>query len=397
MALEQKDIDQVTDALGAKFDEMKKTNDKELEQIKSEVKGAARGSAEEVKELQKLKGDLEALLAKQNRPGNNNNATTDEHKEAFMKFMKKGHEDGLGELQVKALSVGTDADGGYAVPESIDSEISSVLRDANVMRQAARVITVGNADYKKLMNQHGASSGWVGEEDARPETATPKLAQITPFMGEIYANPMATQTMLDDSFFNAESWLAEEVRDEFAEQEEAAFTLGDGLKKPKGFLAYGSDTQADGARAFGTLQHKLSSGVGVITADDIKRFPYLLRARYRKGASWMGNGNTLADLMLLKNSQGDYIWRPGLSEGMPATVGGFSYLENESMPDTAAGANALSFGNFQRGYYIVDRMGTRVLRDPFTKKPFIGFYTTKRVGGMVVDSNAIKLLQVAAA
>lgn len=396
MALEQKDIDQVTEALGAKFEEMKAANDKELEAVKNEVKGAARNNAEEVKELQKLKDDYEALLAKQNRPGNNNSASTDEHKEAFMNFMKKGADDGLAELQFKALNLGVDSDGGFAVPESIDTEISSVLTDANVMRQASRVIPVGGAEYKKLVNLHGVGTGWVGEEEARPATGTPKLAQVTPFMGEIYANPQATQTMLDDVFFNAESWLAEEVRDEFASQEEAAFTSGDGTNKPKGFLAYGSDALADSARAFGTLQHKLTSGSGVITADDVKRFPYLLKAGYRKGAVYMGNGNTLADLMLLKDGNGNYLWRPGLTEGMPSTVNGQRFMENEAMPDTAAGAKALAFGNFKRGYYIIDRMGTRILRDPYTNKPFIGFYTTKRVGGMVVDSNAIKLLEVAA-
>lgn len=396
MALDQKDIDQVTEALGAKFGEMKETNDKELDQIKSEVKGAAREAAEEVKGLQKLKDNIETLMAKQNRPGNNNNAVANEHKEGFMKFMKKGHDDGLAELQVKALNVGTDADGGYAVPESIDKEISGVLKDASVMRQAARVITVGNAEYKKLMNLHGTSSGWVGETTARPVTNSPKLAEIKPFMGEIYANPSATQTMLDDVFFNAESWLSDEVRDEFAEQEELAFTTGDAVNKPKGFLAYGSDTLADSARAFGTLQHKLSGSSGAITADDVKRFPFLLRAAYRKGASFMGNGNTLADLMLLKDGNGNYLWQAGLQAGMPSMICGHSYYENESMPDVAAGAKALSFGNFQRGYYIVDRMGTRLLRDPYTNKPFVSFYTTKRVGGMVVDSNAIKLLEIAA-
>lgn len=395
MALEQKDIDQVTEAVGAKFNEMKAANDKELEAIRAEIKGGARDKAEEVKELQKLKDDLEALMKKQNRPGSNHSPAADEHKAAFLKFMKSGATDGLDDLQMKALNLGTDSDGGYAVPESIDREISSVLRDANVMRQAARVITVGGADYKKLINLHGTGSGWVGETDARPNTDGPKLAQVVPFMGEIYANPEATQNMLDDVFFDAESWLSEEVRDEFASQEEAAFTSGNGTKKPKGFLAYGSTTEADSVRAFGTLQHKLSGSSGTVTADDIKRMPYTLRAAYRSGAVFMGNGNSLGDLMLLKDAQGNYLWRPGLADGQPATIGGYGYMENESMPDIAANAKALAFGNFKRGYYIVDRMGTRILRDPYTNKPFIGFYTTKRVGGMLVDSNAIKLLQVA--
>ncbi|NRA25523.1 MAG: phage major capsid protein, partial [Oleispira sp.] len=317
MALDQKDLDQVTGALSSKFDEMKQKNDKELESVKSEFTGEARKIADEVKNLQGLKDEIDEALKQKNRIGNNNSPDTDEHKEAFLGFMKSGNEQGLAELQAKALSIGVDADGGFAVPESLDTQIIATLQDANVMRQVCRVIQVGSAEYKKLVNTHGIGSGWVGEEDAREATGTPSLKQVTPFMGEIYANPQATQTMLDDVFFNAESWLSDEVRDEFAEKEEAAFTLGDGTKKAKGFLAYPSAATADDVRAFGTLQHKLSSGSGAITADDIKRFPFLLRAKYRKGAVYMGNGNTLADSMLLKDAQGNYLWRPGLEEGQP--------------------------------------------------------------------------------
>lgn len=167
-------------------------------------------------------------------------------------------------------------------------------------------------------------------------------------------------------------------------------------KKPKGFLAYTLSTAADDARTFGQLQYKNSSSAGAFTADDIKGFTRTLRKKYRNGAVWMGNGDTLTAAMLLKDTTGQYLWRPGLEQGESAMLCGYSYMENEQMPDVAAGANALSFGNFQRGYYIVDRLGTSILRDPFTNKPFVGFYTTKRVGGMVVDSNAIKVLKIAA-
>ena len=396
MALDKKDLDTVTEALSAKFNEMKDTNDKELSAVKSELKGEAEKFAHEVKALQTLKDEIDESLKKQNRMGSNHGKEVDEHKDAFIKFVKSGRDDGLQELEMKALNLGAGEDGGFAVPEQLDTDISSTLRDMNVMRQAATIITIGGADYKKLFNVHGTSSGWVGETDPRPATDAPKLKEITPFMGEIYANPQATQRMLDDVFFNAETWLSQEIADEFAEQEEVAFTTGNGTNKPKGFLAYTSTTEADAARAFGSLQHKLAAGTSAFTADEIKAMPFLLRAAYRRGAAFMGNGNTLAQAMLLKDSNGQYIWRPGLDQGVPALLGGYSYLENEAMPDQAANAKALAFGNFKRGYTIVDRMGTRVLRDPLTNKPYVGFYTTKRVGGMVTDSNAIKLMQMAA-
>lgn len=396
MALDKKDLDTVTEALSAKFNEMKDTNDKELSAVKSELKGEAEKFAHQVKELQALKDEIDESLKQKGRIGGNHGKDVDEHKDAFIKFVKSGRDDGLQELELKALNLGAGEDGGFAVPEQLDADISSTLRDQNVMRLAANVITIGGADYKKLFNTHGTASGWVGEADERPATDAPKLKEITPFMGEIYANPQATQRMLDDVFFNAESWLAAELAEEFAEQEEVAFTTGNGTNKPKGFLAYTSTTETDTARAFGSLQHKLAAGTTVFTADEIKLMPFMLRSKYRKGAAFMGNGNTLAQIMLLKNTQGDYIWRPGLDEGVPALLAGYKYLENETMPDQAANAKALAFGNFKRGYTIVDRMGTRVLRDPLTNKPYVGFYTTKRVGGMVADSNAIKLMQMAA-
>ena len=202
--------------------------------------------------------------------------------------------------------------------------------------------------------------------------------------------------MLDDAFFNVEQWLSNELQIEFAEKEEAAFTLGDGSKKPKGFLAYASTEQADKDRAFGTLQFVRSGNAAKITADSILKLVYSLRKVHRMGAKFMLNNSTLFDVRTLKDSEGNYLWRPGLDAGQPSTLIGYAIAENEQMPDIAADALPVAFGNFKRGYTIVDRIGTRVLRDPFTNKPFVGFYTTKRVGGMLTDSEAIKLLKIQA-
>lgn len=398
MSVDVKDVEQVAQELQAKFDAFKEKNDKRLEAVEQE-KGKLAGEVEtlngKLSELDELKSALEEELKQVKRPtsGSQSKAAS-EHKTAFIGFMRKGKDDGLRELERKALQVGVDEDGGYAVPEELDRTILNLLKDEVVMRQEATTITVGGANYKKLVNLGGTASGWVGETDARPETDASKLGQIEPFMGEIYGNPQATQTMLDDAFFNVEDWINSELAIEFAEQEEIAFTSGNGTKKPKGFLAYASTLDPDKTRAFGTLQHILSGAAAGVTADAIIKLVYTLRKVHRNGAKFMMNNNSLFAIRILKDSEGNYLWRPGLELGQPSSLAGYGVAENEQMPDIAADAKAIAFGNFKRGYTIVDRIGTRILRDPYTKKPFVGFYTTKRTGGMLVDSQAIKLLQI---
>ncbi|HGY4915013.1 TPA: phage major capsid protein [Citrobacter freundii] len=398
MSVDVKDVEQVAQELQAKFDAFKEKNDKRLEAVEQE-KGKLAGEVEtlngKLSELDELKSALEEELKQVKRPaGGPQSKAASEHKTAFIGFMRKGKDDGLRELERKALQVGVDEDGGYAVPEELDRTILNLLKDEVVMRQEATTITVGGANYKKLVNLGGTASGWVGETDARPETDASKLGQIDPFMGEIYGNPQATQTMLDDAFFNVEDWINSELAIEFAEQEEIAFTSGNGTKKPKGFLAYASTLDPDKTRAFGTLQHILSGAAAGVTADAIIKLVYTLRKVHRNGAKFMMNNNSLFAIRILKDSEGNYLWRPGLELGQPSSLAGYGVAENEQMPDIAADAKAIAFGNFKRGYTIVDRIGTRILRDPYTKKPFVGFYTTKRTGGMLVDSQAIKLLQI---
>lgn len=395
MAVEIKDVQEVAEALGKKFDEFKSTNDKRVEALESE-KGKLAGQVEtlngKLSELDELKSALEKELADVKRPGASGSKSVSEHKNAFMQFVRKGKDDGLAELQQKALQTTVEADGGYAVPEELDRSIIELLRDESPMRSVCNQITVSTPDYKRLVNLGGAGSGWVGETAARPATGTPTLAQISAFMGEIYANPQATQTSLDDMFFDAEGWLSAEVAREFAEQEGLAFLTGDGVNKPKGLLAYAMSTDNDAARAFGTLQ-KVHSGVaGDFTADDLIKLVYTLRKGFRAGASWMMPNTTVFKIRTMKDSEGNYLWRPGLEAGQPSQILGYGITENEDMPEVAADANAIAFGDFRRAYTIVDRIGTRVLRDPYTNKPNVGFYTTKRVGGMLVDSQAVKVL-----
>jgi len=400
MAVEIKDVQEVAEALGKKFDEFKSANDKRVEALESEkgkLAGQVEGLNEKLSELDELKSQLEKELAGVKRPGAAGGKEVSEHKNAFMQFIRKGKDDGLAELQQKALQTTVEADGGYAVPEELDRNILELLRDVSPMRQVCSQITVSAPDYKKLVNLGGAGSGWVGETAARPATNTPTLAQIAAVMGEIYANPQATQTSLDDMFFDAEGWLNSEVAREFAEQEGMAFLTGDGTNKPKGLLAYTLSTDGDATRAFGQLQKIHSGAAGDFDADDLIKLLYTLKAGYRPGATWMMPTMTMFKVRTFKDAtSGAYIWQPGLQAGQPSSLLGYGITENEDMPAVAADANAVLFGDFKRAYTIVDRIGTRVLRDPYTNKPNVGFYTTKRVGGMLTDSQAVKVLTLSA-
>lgn len=399
MAIEKKDIEEVAADLKGTFEDFKKKNDKELDGIKAE-KGKLSDQVDKINEklgdLDKLKDELEKELKAAKRPGATQGKEAGEHKTAFYQFMRKGIEDGLSELERKAVQTTTNQDGGYAVPEELDQTLLELLKDESPMRAVCSQLTVGTPDYKKLVNLGGAGSGWVGETDPRPTTGTPTLAQIQAYMGEIYANPQATQASLDDVFFDVENWISTEVAQEFAEKEGQAFLLGDGDKKPKGILSYGLAATVDKDREFGTLQKVLSGAAGNFTGDNLIDLIYATKKGYRNGAVFMMTNLTQAKARKFKDSDGNYLWQPGLQLGQPSTLLGYGIEENEDMPEVAADSNAVLFGNFKRGYLIVDRMGTRVLRDPYTNKPYVSFYTTKRTGGMLLDSNAIKVLTLSA-
>lgn len=411
MMLGETDMKGLMDLLekqGKAFEEFKSTNDA---MIKAKADGKAVGDLEaklakindELGDVAELKAALERAEKKVG-PGfgvDGGDPSKAEHKAAFGKFIRKGVDDGLGELQQKAYNITTDADGGYAVPEELDRDILGLLADVSPIREIATVRTVGGADYKRLVNKRGTTGGWVDEDDARTATDPSQLAILTPYMGELYAYPQATQQMLDDVFFNAEQFIVDECAQTFAEMEGAAFVTGNGTKKPKGFLAYATAATVDSARAFGTLQHVASGAAGAWGATDpsdvLFDVIYALKKGYRAGARWVLSKAMLSDIRKFKDGNDNYLWRPGLEAGQPDTLLGYGISECEDMPAKAADSLSIAFGDFKRGYTIVDRMGTRLLRDPYTNKPFVGFYMTKRVGGFLVDSNAIKLLKFAAA
>ncbi len=299
--------------------------------------------------------------------------------------------------EYKSISGAVPSDGGYAVPRQIDAMIARELTEISPIRAIAQVVQTGSAGYRKLVSTGGTASGWVSETAGRPETDTPNFAEIAPPTGELYANPAASQAMLDDAGFDLESWLASEIAMEFARAEGAAFVGGNGTNQPMGFLSAPVSTSEDGARSFGTLQYVGSGDSDGFDANpDAKLIDlvHTLKAGHRQGASFVMNSATLAEVRKLKTADGAFLWQPGLAEGQPDRLLGYPVVEAEDMPDIAAGEYPIAFGNFRHGYLIAERSATQVLRDPFTNKPFVHFYATKRVGGQVLDSNAIKLLKI---
>lgn len=299
--------------------------------------------------------------------------------------------------ETRAMNISTEAEGGHLVPEQIDRTIAKQSLETSPVRRVANVVSVSTSDYKKLVNRRGATSGWAGEDDTRTETATPVLAQIAPPMGELFAYPKVSNHIIDDAFIDIPAFLSENVTDEFVMQEGAAFVNGDGVNKPKGFMTGPMTDEADDARAFGTLQFVNSGSATTITdTDALIDLVTAVRPSYRMGASWMMNTATAAVLRKLKDADGRYLWTDSLTEGQPSRLLGYPVTEAEDMGDIEADGFPIAFGNFKRGYLIVDRVGLRVIRDQVTLPGWTKFYFAKRVGGALIDSNAIKLMKVAA-
>lgn len=310
------------------------------------------------------------------------------------KYLRRGDQGGI---ELKSFSGASGPEGGFAVPQEIDALIGATLKDISPIRSIATVVQTGTAGYRKLVTTGGTPSGWVSETAGRPETDTPDFNEIAPPTGELYANPAASQAMLDDAAFDVESWLADEIAREFAQAEGAAFVGGSGVNQPRGFLNAAVTDENDDVRAFGSLQYVPSGSSGSFDSEDVLvDLVHTLRPAYRQGASFVMNSSTLAHIRKFKTADGAFLWQPSLANGQPATLLGYPVVEAEDMPDIAADSLSIAFGNFRAGYLIAERSATSILRDPFTNKPFVHFYATKRVGGQIMNSEAIKLMQFSA-
>ena len=318
-----------------------------------------------------------------------------EHKAAFDTYVRAGEASGLKALEAKAMSAGSGADGGYLVPQPAEQEILRRMASISPIRAIATVREISTPSLRKAFSFAGPAAGWVAETDARPQTANQQIADMTFPAMELYAMPAATQTLLDDAAVDIEQWVADEVYTVFAEQEGAAFVNGNGVNKPKGFLAY--TKVADASWSFGSLGYVATGVAGNFAAsnpsDALIDLCYALRAGYRTNGRFVMSRKTQQALRKFKSTTGEYLWEPPSSANGQPTLMGYPVVEAEDMPDIATGSFSVAFGDFERGYIVVDRIGIRILRDPYSNKPYVLFYTTKRVGGGVQDFSAIKLLK----
>ena len=321
-----------------------------------------------------------------------------EHKAAFEAYVRSGEASGLRALEVKALSAGSNPDGGYLVPPEVETQIGQRLTAISPIRSIAGVRTISGNVYKKPFMTTGPAVGWVGETDARTQTTSPTLDELSFPAMELYAMPAATATLLEDAAVNIDQWLAQEVEQVFAAQEGTAFVTGDGSNKPKGFLSY---TAVDNnSWTWGNIGYIPTGAAGAFPSsapsDVLVDLVYAVNAGYRQNAVFVMNRKTQSAIRKFKDGQGNYLWQPPAIAGGRASLMTFPVIEAEDMPDIAANALAIAFGDFNRGYLVVDRAGVTVLRDPYTAKPYVLFYTTKRVGGGVQDFDAIKVMKFAA-
>ena len=319
------------------------------------------------------------------------------HQKAFNTYLRSGDDDALRglEVEVKGLSTAVNSDGGYLVDPQTSDRVKSVLNATASIRAIASVVHVEATSYDVLVDHSDVGTGWATETSTVTEGATPQIDRITIPLHELSALPKASQRLLDDSAFDIEGWLAGRIADKFARAEAASFVNGDGIDKPKGFLAH---TAVDDAIwTWGNLGYVPTGVDGDVTAESIIDVVYALGAEYRANAAFVMNSKTAGLVRKLKDNDGRFLWSDGLAAGQPATLMGYPVLVAEDMPDASTDGHAIAFGDFAAGYTVAERPDLRVLRDPFSAKPHVLFYATKRVGGDVSDFAAIKLLKFATA
>jgi HK97 family phage major capsid protein len=387
------DVKNLVEDLGRAFETFKAEHTQQIDEVKRGTHDALQSLKvdrinADISRLQSAIDEVNAKAAAAQLGGAGNRVKDAEYSAAFQAHIKKG------EIQA-SLNKGADAEGGYLAPIEWDRTITDKLVLVSPMRQIASVQTISTAGFSKLFNLKGTTSGWVGETDARTGTSTAEFGSVTYTTGELYANPAATQQMLDDAQVNLEAWLAGEVEQEFAKQEGEAFVSGDGTNKPRGFLTYGAG--ATNPHPIGEIEEILSGDDEAVTTEGLIDLVYSLPSAFTGGARFVMNRNTEAKVRKLVDGQGNYIWQPSFQSGVPATLLGYAVTEMPDMPDVAEDALAVAFGDFRRAYLVIDRVGVRVLRDPYSNKPYVSFYTTKRVGGGLLHPEPIKLMKIGAA
>ena len=314
-------------------------------------------------------------------------------------YLRKGL-DALSAEERKAMIVGSDVDGGHFVTPDLGGRIVARVYELSPIRAIASVQPIGSDALEGIEDLGEADAGWVGEVGTRSDTTTPQIGKYRIEAHEMYAQPKASQKLLDDSSVDIEAWLGGKVADKFARVEGTAFITGNGVGKPRGFASYTTAATADATRAWGTIEHVKTGANGAFhttQADPLFDLLGAFKQHFLNGANWVTRRTVIAAIRKFKTTTTlEYIWQPGLQAGQPDRLLGYPIVMAEDMPAIATGSLSMAFGNFKEGYQIVDRLGVRVLRDPFTDKPYVKFYTIRRTGGQVVNFEAIKFIQFSA-
>lgn len=438
--MELKDIAQTLEEQGKAFKAFREANDKLIE-AKAEGKAVADLTAQveklskELDKLDEAKAAIDDLVKKGNRPQTDSEfkaaneltaetkgfnialraeyqakgkafpgeLSTDaykQYKSGFLKMVSGVSIDDLSSDERKAMSAGSDPDGGYLLPQSTVGATLSKIYEQTVMRQLANVQTISTNDIEGIIDNDEASAGWVSELGSRSDTATPTVGKWRIEAHEMYAMPKISQRILDDAATDVEAWLSNKVADKFARVEGAAFWTGTGVGQPKGLAAYTTAATSDDSRAWGQFEHIKTGANGAFhttKADPLQELIGAFKSQYLQNASFCMRRELRTDIRKMKEATSDrYLWEPSLQAGAPDRLLGYPVYIDQYMPAKATDSLSLAFGDFKQAYTIVDRMGIRTLRDPFTAKPYVVFYSTKRTGGGAQNTEALKFLKLSA-
>lgn len=433
------EIKKVIDQQGEAFAEFKKANDA---LIAAKAEGKALGDLEAkvatlgaaLDKLTEQKAAIDELLLKAARPGGLNGGDTKaaeakaaelkgfnmalraeyqakgkvfagdlseeaytQYKSGFFKLISGVSMDSLTSDERKAMSAGSDPDGGYLLPNSTQGMMVTKLFEQSVMRQIADVQTITTEKIEGVVDDDEASAGWVSELGTRSDTNTPTVNRYEIAAHEMYAMPKVSQKLIDDAAVNVEAWLAGKVADKFARVEGTAFWTGTGVGQPRGMTSYTTAATADGSRAWGQFEHVVSGANGAFHTtqfDPLHDLQGAMKDHFLPNAQWLMRREVRTAARKLKESTTNrYLWEPGMQVGAPERLNGYPVRVDQYMPALATGSLSLAFGDFRQAYTIVDRMGIRTLRDPFTAKPYVVFYSTKRTGGGAMNFEAVKFLK----
>lgn len=373
-------VAKTVDTLVQAFQEYKTTNDQRFERLdqRADKKSAQREKYEIAKnrpQMTSYEGDIEM--------------ENTEYKTAFTSYVRRGEEAPLQVLEKKSLSTLVDSDGGYMIPQTLIAKLEKDLSDVSVVRRLSNVMQVSSSSVDLLLNKTGAAAGWTGEADDRDATDSPQVQKLVVPVHEMYAKPRATQKLLDDASINVEQWLSDSISHRLAALENRAFLYGDGNKKPTGILSYTTEAVA----SWGHFAHVEYDEDKLI--DNLVDMFASIKGEYLNEATWLMSRSTLAIVRKLKDQDGRHIWQPSLDAAAPSTLLGYKVEICDELPvlGTEDSSTAIIFGNFNRAYQVVDRQGATVLRDPYSAKPYVEFYTTKRVGGNVVNFDSLVMLK----